>query len=318
MAQVAHIVRCAAKSDCSIFIRGESGTGKEKIAQAIHNLSNRRLKPFVGINVSSITETLFESEMFGHIKGSFTGATTDKKGLITSAHQGTLFLDEIGELSPSIQAKLLRVLQERKVTPVGSTKSLDVDIRVISATHVNLEKAISEGRFREDLYYRLHVMPIKIPALRERKADIAPLISHFLKIYNGEKLEILKKTVRSLEAYNWPGNVRELQNEIERIVALRKTRICPEDLNSKIRNVFKIDTDDVQDYQKFMKSQYELELEFINKMIHKGGGLREACRSILNASPSTISTRVKILEKNINVLGYKSQGGTNEKTISSH
>jgi DNA-binding NtrC family response regulator len=317
MSLVAQIVRCAAKSDCSIFIRGESGTGKEKIAQAIHNFSNRRLKPFVGINLSSITESLFESEMFGHLKGSFTGATSDKKGLITSAHQGTLFLDEIGELTPAIQAKLLRVLQERKVTPVGSTKSLDVDIRVISATHVNLEKAINEGRFREDLYYRLHVMPIKIPPLRERKSDIAPLVSHFLKLYNGEHLEILKKTIRSLEAYSWPGNVRELQNEIERIVALRKTRIVPEDLNPKILNHLGADLEGtgIRSYQDFMKSQYEGELKYINSMIQKGGGLREACRTLLNASPSTISTRVKILEKNINVLSFKNQGGSNEKSI---
>lgn len=193
MAQVAHLVRSAAKTDCNIFISGESGTGKEKIAQAIHNLSERRSKPFVAINMSAITETLFESEMFGHVKGSFTGAASDKKGLIASADKGTLFLDEIGELSPTAQAKLLRVLQERKITPVGSTRPIAVDIRIITATHVNLEKAVKDGKFREDLYYRFHVMPIKIPALRDRRSDIRPLLTHFFKVYKSEDTEILKK-----------------------------------------------------------------------------------------------------------------------------
>lgn len=320
MVQVAQLVRRAAKTDCNVFIRGESGTGKEKIAQAVHYLSNRKNKPFVGINVTSITETLFESEMFGHVKGAFTGAIADKKGLIASAHQGTLFLDEIGELPPTTQAKLLRVLQERKITPVGATKPIDVDIRVITATHVNLEKAMKEGKFREDLYYRLHVMPINIPALRERRADIRPLVSHFLKIYQGEYLEILKKTIRGLESYSWPGNVRELQNEIERIVALKKLRIEPEDLNSKIRSVAKIEADDriVPNYNEFIKTQYESELDYIQTLIRKGGSLREACRSLLNASPSTISTRLKILEKNINLLNSKNEGTNYEETISSN
>lgn len=319
MVQVAQLVRRAAKTGCNVFIRGESGTGKEKIAQAVHNLSNRKNKPFVGINVTSISETLFESEMFGHVKGAFTGAIVDKKGLIASAHQGTLFLDEIGELAPTTQAKLLRVLQERKITPVGSTRPIDVDIRVITATHVNLEKAMKEGKFREDLYYRLHVMPISIPALRERRADIRPLVSHFLKLYQGEHLEILKKTIKGLESYSWPGNVRELQNEIERLVTLKKLRIEPEDLNSKIRSVSKIEVDDrtVPNYNEFIKAQYEAELDYIQTLIRKGGSLREACRSLLNASPSTISTRLKILEKNINLINVKNGGTNYEETISS-
>lgn len=319
MVQVTQLVRRAAKTDCNIFIRGESGTGKEKIAQAIHNLSDRRNKPFVGINVSSITESLFESEMFGHVKGSFTGAMTDKKGLIASAHQGTLFLDEIGELAPSIQVKLLRVLQERKVTPVGSTKSIDVDIRVITATHVNLEKAMSEGKFREDLYYRLHVMPIKIPALRERQADIRPLITHFFKMYKAENTVILKKTVRCLESYSWHGNVRELQNEIERLVALKKPRIAPVDLNSKIRSVANVGTDDLEvpTYQEFMRAQNESELTYIQNLIRKDGTLREACRTSFNASPSTIATRLKILENNLTNFKLKPKLGemNHEETI---
>lgn len=319
MVQVTQLVRRAAKTNCNIFISGESGTGKERIAQAIHNLSDRKNKPFVAINVSAVTETLFESEMFGHIKGSFTGAVADKKGLIASANQGTLFLDEIGELAPAMQAKLLRVLQERKVIPVGGTRSIDVDIRVITATHVNLEKAMSEGKFREDLYYRLHVMPIKIPALRERRADIRPLLSHFLKLHNATGIEILKKTVRCLESYSWPGNVRELQNEIERLVASKKTRIQPEDLNSKIRSVANVYTNnaDVPTYQEFMRKQHESELQYIQTLIRKAGTLREASRTFFNVTHSTISTRLKILEKNLIINELKSNMGeiNHEETI---
>lgn len=301
MVQVAQLVHRAAKTTCNIFVGGESGTGKEKIAQAIHNLSDRKNKPFVAINMSSITDTLFESEMFGHVRGAFTGAIADKKGLIASAHQGTLFLDEIGELAPSVQAKLLRVLQEKKVTPVGATRSIDVDVRIITATHVNLEKAMAGGRFREDLFYRLHVLPIKIPALRERRTDIRPLLTHFLKLYKAEETAILNKAVRCLESYSWPGNVRELQNEIERLVALKKTRISPEDLNLKIRSIANVESDhtEIPTYKEFIKKQNEAELAYIRTLVSKGGTLREACRTLLDASPSTISTRLKILDKNL-------------------
>lgn len=311
MVQVAHLVRRAAKTACNIFVCGESGTGKELIAKAIHQLSDRKHKPFVAINVNAIPEHLVESHLFGHKKGAFTGAIADSEGLIKSAHQGTLFLDEIGDLKPEVQVKLLRVLQERKLTPVGSTRAIDVDIRIISATHVNLDKAIAEGKFREDLYYRLHVMPIKIPALRERRADIRPLLTHFLKMYKGENISILKKTVRCLESYSWKGNVRELQNEVERLVATGKTRILPEDLNLKIRNASNIETDgvDAPTYQEFMKHQQESELSYIQSMIRKGGTLREACRSFFNAAPSTIATRIKILEKNLLVYELKQKMG---------
>lgn len=317
MVKVAQLVRSVAKADCSVLIRGESGTGKERIAQAIHNLSNRRMKPFVPVNVSSITETLFEGEMFGHVKGAFTGAVSEKKGIITLAHQGTLFLDEIGDLSPVLQAKLLRVIQEKKVTPVGATRAIDVDIRIISATHVNLEKAIQDGRFREDLYYRLHVTPIYLPALRERRADIRPLVSHFLKLFKGESLDVLKKTLRCLESYHWHGNIRELQNEIERIVALRKQRITPEDLNAKIRDAANIKDDnfEIPTHQEVLKRNYESELDYIQTGIRQAGGLREACRTIFNSSPSTISTRIKTLEKNIKLISEKKGEVHNETTI---
>lgn len=319
MVQVAQLVRRAAKTTCNIFISGESGTGKELIAKAIHQLSDRKNKPFVGINMNAIPEHLVESHLFGHKKGSFTGAISDSEGLIKSAHHGTLFLDEIGDLKPEIQVKLLRVLQERKLTPVGATRPIDVDIRIISATHVNLDKAITEGKFREDLYYRLHVMPIRIPALRERRADIGPLLTHFFKIYKAEQISILKKTVRCLESYSWKGNVRELQNEVERLVATGKTRILPEDLNSKIRSAANVEVDDteVPTYQEFMKTQHEAELSYIQTLVRKGGTLREACRSSFYASPSTISTRIKILEKNLTnfELKKKVDGVNYEETI---
>lgn len=309
MVKVSQLVRNLAKADCSIIIHGESGTGKERIAQAIHNLSDRRTKPFVPVNVSSITETLFESEMFGHVKGAFTGAITDKKGIITSAHGGTLFLDEIGDLSLVLQAKLLRVLQEKKVTPVGSTRSVDVDIRVISATHVNLEQAIKDGKFREDLYYRLHVAPIYLPPLRDRRDDIGPLIRHFLNLYHGESLEVLKKTIRCLESYHWHGNIRELQNEIERLVALRKLRITPEDLNTKIRSAMNINANDSKTptYKECMRHLYEEELSYIHSGIREAGTLREACRRIFDSPASTISSRIKILKKNIKSITDKKE-----------
>lgn len=310
MAKISQLVKRAAKSSCNVFISGESGTGKELIAQAIHKLSDRKNKPFVGINVNAIPENLIESHLFGHKKGSFTGAISDSEGLIKSAHQGTLFLDEIGDLKPDLQVKLLRVLQERKFTPVGATRPIDVDIRIISATHVNLEKAILNGNFREDLYYRLHVMPIRIPALRERIADIAPLFHYFLKINKAENTMVLKKTMRCLESYPWKGNVRELQNEVERLVADRKTRISPEDLNSKIKESLNLEINEVETpkYQEFIRMQYELELQYIQESIRKVGSLREASRLVLNLPASTVSSRIKILEKNIIDLKNKNGG----------
>lgn len=314
MVKVSQLVKRAAKSQCNIFISGESGTGKELIAQAIHKLSDRRNKPFVGVNVNAIPENLVESHLFGHKKGSFTGAHSDSEGLIKSAHQGTLFLDEIGDLKPDLQVKLLRVIQERKFTPVGATKPIDVDIRIISATHVNLDKAILNGTFREDLYYRLHVMPIRIPALRDRKEDIPLLFKHFLKLNKAEDTVVLKKTMRSLETYSWKGNVRELQNEVERLVAERKTRILPEDLNIKIKNSLNLEINEfeIPNYQDFIKKQYEAELEYIQQSIKKVGSVREASRVILNLPASTVSSRIKILEKNISTVIQKNEGVSHE------
>jgi Nif-specific regulatory protein len=213
-----------AGSNTTVLIRGESGTGKELIASAIHYHSSRAKKPFIKVNCAALPETLIESELFGHERGAFTGAESRKKGRFEMANSGTLFLDEIGELSPATQAKLLRALQEREFERVGGTDAVRVDVRVIAATNRNLEKALSEGSFREDLYYRLNVFPIFIPPLRERRADILPLADHFAEKYAREHGKTIKRisvtAIDQLACYHWPGNVRELENTIERAVLM--------------------------------------------------------------------------------------------------
>jgi len=230
LGQVSHV----AGTDSTIFIYGESGTGKELVAKAIHLASNRKDKPFVGINCAAIPETLLESELFGHEKGAFTGAVRESKGLFTQAHEGTIFLDEIGDMPLSIQAKLLRVLQEKQFYPVGSEKPLEVDVRIIVATNKDLEAEMKAGRFREDLYYRIHVIPIHLPPLRERKEDIPLLVEHFLKTFSHEiKKEvkgITSAAMQKLMLYDWPGNVRELKNTIEYAVAMTRQEVISEDL----------------------------------------------------------------------------------------
>ncbi len=222
-------IRQAAPTKTSILITGESGTGKELIARAIHEQSPRVKAPFVPIHCGGIPESLMESELFGHLKGSFTGATHDKKGLFEVAAGGTVFLDEVGELTHAIQIKLLRALQERVIKPVGGTHDIPVDIRIVSATNKNLEDEIIKGNFREDLYYRLCVIEIKVPPLRERKEDLRPLAQHFLDKYAkemGKKIDKLSSyALDLLSRYDFPGNVRELENIIERSVALSTTKI---------------------------------------------------------------------------------------------
>ena len=225
-------------TDVSVLIQGETGTGKELVAHAIHHHSHRILHPFVPVDCASISESIMESELFGHVKGAFTGAHTSVPGLIRSAHEGTLFLDEIGELPLLFQTKLLRVIQEREVRPVGSSKSYPVDIRIIAATNRNLEEEVKEGHFREDLFYRLNVVTLTIPSLMERKTDTALLARHFLKRFSNELSpveDISREALLCLENYNWPGNVRELENVIRRAVALGRNKlILPEDLPSHI------------------------------------------------------------------------------------
>ncbi len=228
-----------AKSDSTILIMGPSGTGKELVASAIHKLSARHQKNRVSVNCGAIPGELLESELFGHVKGAFTGAISDRKGRFELAQGGSIFLDEIGDMPLLLQVKLLRVLQERQIEPVGSTELLPIDVRVIAATHRDLDKAVAEGKFREDLFYRLNVIPIRMPALKERREDIPLLISHFLDRFvsadRSNEISFASLTMDLLLGYDWPGNVRELENVIERLVILRGgNEILPEDLPAKI------------------------------------------------------------------------------------
>ena len=223
--------RLVAESDASVFIYGDSGTGKELLARGIHNASRRRDNPFVAINCGAIPEQLLESELFGHVKGSFTGAVRDHKGLFQTANKGTLFLDEIGDMPVTLQVKLLRVLQERQVRPVGSTQSFEVDVRVISATHRNIEAEMAAGNFRDDLYYRLNVVALHLPPLAERREDIPLLANHFLtqltEKYKRTISSFASEAVEVLVAAPWPGNVRQLYNVVEQSVALATTPVIP-------------------------------------------------------------------------------------------
>jgi DNA-binding NtrC family response regulator len=224
----------------NILILGESGTGKGLIAEVVHSNSQRKDKPFISINCSAIPENLLESELFGYKKGAFTGATTDKKGLITMADQGTLFLDEIGDMPMSLQAKVLKVIETGEVLPVGDTKPIYADVRIVAATNKNLEEQISKGLFREDLYYRLNVIEVKIPPLRERKEDISVLAKHFVERYSKENnkkvVGISDEAMEILYGYSWPGNIRELRNVIERAVVLAPgDKIGPSELPERLR-----------------------------------------------------------------------------------
>ena len=230
-----------ARSDATVLILGESGTGKELLARGIHINSQRKDKPFVAINCGALPENLIESELFGHKKGSFTGAHADKKGKFELADGGTLFLDEVGDLKPHLQVTLLRVLQEGIVDKIGGTEPLNVDVRIIAATNKDIEEDVKEGNFREDLYYRLCVVPLKLPPLRERKDDIPLLTDYFLSKYSSkaglEKCKLDNKAMKILLDYNWPGNVRELENLIERMIVMNRTGIITEDeLPEKIRS----------------------------------------------------------------------------------
>lgn len=235
MEAVFDIVKRVSPSESTVLITGESGTGKEMLAREIHKHSLRRTGPFVVVDCGALVETLFESELFGHTRGSFTGAYETKYGRFEVAHDGTIFLDEISNISLNIQAKLLRVIQEKEITRVGSLKPIKIDVRIIAATHENLAEAVKEGKLREDLFYRLSVVPIHLPPLRDRKEDIPLLVDHFLHKYNKRSKKNIEgidpEVIKTLMEYNWPGNIRELENTIERAVVLvRNDQIGLEDL----------------------------------------------------------------------------------------
>jgi two-component system response regulator PilR (NtrC family) len=242
MLDVFKMIQTVARTNSTILLTGESGTGKDLVAQAIHFHSLRRERPMVALNCGAMPEALLESELFGHMRGAFTGAETNKKGLLELAEKGTIFLDEIGEMSPVMQVKLLRVLQERRFRRVGGLEELQADIRVIAATNQDLTRAVAEGRFREDLFYRINVIPIALPPLRERREDVPLLAEHFLRKYAEQMGKavtgIAHGTMELLVKYDWPGNIRELENAVERSVALEGTpTILPESLPPSVRGV---------------------------------------------------------------------------------
>lgn len=298
------LIRRVSQTPTNVLITGESGTGKEVVAKAIHYNGPLKDRPFVTINCGAIPENLMESEMFGHKKGSFTGAVVDKAGLFEVADGGTLFLDEVGELPLTIQVKLLRAIQERVIRRVGATEDVKIEVRIIAATNRNLEDMVSKGGFRQDLYYRLNVINIKTPALRERKDDIPLLAAHFLKKYN-ERLNknisgISMEAMEILKKYEYPGNVRELENLIERTVALESgATILPESLppfvttssGRKIASSHEIEIgDDGVDLDKVMG---QIEKELLVKAIHAAGGVKKKAAKLLHISFRSMRYRVE-------------------------
>ncbi len=236
MEKIFQVISKVADSDASVLVTGESGTGKELVARAIHGQSGRKNGPFVAINCAAIPHDLLESELFGHVKGAFTGAVKDKVGKLELADGGTIFLDEVGELPIELQSKLLRVLQEREIEPVGGVKTRKIDIRVVSATNIDIDKALAAGTLREDIYYRLAVIPLHLPPLRERREDIPLLVRHFCSKLGQDLVRFDKDAMEVMTLYSWPGNVRELENTVERILILRSgENVSLDDIPDKIR-----------------------------------------------------------------------------------
>ena len=293
-------VRSIAETDVTVIIQGETGTGKELIAKAIHYNSPRRMKKFVAINCGALSETLLESELFGHEKGAFTGAITQRKGIFESADGGTLFLDEISEITPSTQVKLLRVLQESEFQRVGSTDSIKVDVRVIAATNQNLEELVKKGRFRQDLYYRLNVFPITVPPLRDRAEDIPLLVSHFIE-KSKPKLhkqinEVAPQAMALLMAYQWPGNVRELENVVQRMLVVGKGETLEvTDLPQEIRGNESESKPDFRDLKEIARGSAEIvEKNAIVDALSKTGGNVTRTAKVLGISRATLQNKMKL------------------------
>lgn len=297
MRRVCEIISRVARTDATVLITGESGTGKELVAQAIHAHSARRGRKFLPINCAALPEPLLESEMFGHVKGAFTGATSTKVGLFEAADGGTIFLDEIGSMPAGIQAKLLRVLQDRQIRKVGSNESTAVDVRVIAATNDRLEDLIAANQFREDLYYRLNVIPIEIAPLRERREDILPLVRHFVRteIRDHSQLPVFEPDAEiAMERYDWPGNVRELQNAVRHALAFASNNVIKrEDLPAKIINATAdlasepAGVGDLKGHslRQFMRAK---EREYLNQVLQAYGGDKEKTAKALRISLATL------------------------------
>jgi len=301
MQKLAHIIQKVARTDVTTLITGESGTGKELVARRLHELSSRAHNPFVAVNCGTIPGDLLESEMFGHQKGSFTGATDQRPGMFQLAHTGTIFLDEIGEMSPHLQVKLLRVLQDREIRPVGADKSFRVDVRVIAATNKELASEVKAGRFRADLFYRLQVVPITIAPLRERRSDIPLLIEHFLNKHNAHRpfpIAISEEAMVLLWEYDWPGNIRELENVLERLVILSDSPVIrPDALPGHIRSFLsekKIPAPTLSDDGMDLNAAVE---EFENRMIDEAlrrtGGNKQAAARLLGLKRTTLVAKLR-------------------------
>jgi two-component system response regulator PilR (NtrC family) len=309
MLKIYNLITRIGPTPASVLIYGDSGTGKELVAQAIHNQSKVHEKPFVPITCSAIPESLLESELFGHVKGAFTGAITNKIGLFELADGGSVFLDEIGELTQLIQTKLLRVLQERELKRVGGTDTIKVNVRIIAATNRDLEEEIIEGRFREDLFYRLAVVPLRVPPLRERKSDVPLLVNHFLKKYS-EKMgkdvqEISSYAMKVLMEYDYPGNVRELENIIERGVALESSNIIlPESLTL---STYKKDGKPIENSQVFMgiESEDELYSQGLDKVMARLE--KEMIEHALTKTDNSKIRAAELLKVSFRSLRYKVQ-----------
>jgi DNA-binding NtrC family response regulator len=297
MMNIFKLVDKVAGTDSTILIYGESGTGKELIARAIHCRSNRANGPFVSINCGALPESLLESELFGHVKGSFTGAIRDKEGLFKVAQGGTFFLDEVGETSPTIQVKLLRVLQEREVIPVGGTNPIKVDVRLVAATNADLEKRIKMDRFRPDLYYRLNVIPVQLPPLRKRRDDIPLLVNHFLTKFNESLIPekqkgITKESMEMLIGYDWPGNVRELENVVERATILEDSKnitvqSLPDKFLHREPSSQRLITDKAQ------VTLEELEREYLIQVLDDTNWQKKKASSILGINASTLYRKIQ-------------------------
>ncbi len=297
MKELFDLLAQVAPTDATVLILGESGTGKELVANAIHHNSPRATQPFIKVACAALPETLLESELFGHEKGAFTGAIARKEGRFQLAHRGAIFLDEVGEMSATTQAKILRVLQEKEFEPLGSTRAVKVDVRVIAATNKDLEKEVREGRFREDLFYRLNVVPVSLPPLRERKEDIPALASHFLSIYrkkNKKELrEISGKALDLLVRYDWPGNIRELENCIERAVVIARGEIiAPADLPPQIQALSSEKEDSEVRFPSGISLQ-EVEKALILRTLEDTGGNRSRAAEILGINRRTLQMKLK-------------------------
>jgi len=305
MRAVFDLIERVADSDSTVIINGETGTGKGMLARAVHQLSNRRDKPFVTINCGTIPENLLESELFGHVRGAFTGAAATKPGKFDIANGGTIFLDEIGDMSPDLQVKLLRVLEEREFEPVGGCRTVKVDVRIIAATHRDLEEAVQKGTFREDLFYRLFVIPVTLPALRERRCDIPLLTEHFREHFSREKRRevsgITPEATELLIRYDWPGNVRELKNMLERLVVLKGSgEIGLQDLPEKIRGAegglvppaFEFNDEGIN----LTTAVTEFEKNLIRQSLVRSNGVKNKAAKLLHLNRTTLVEKIKRLQ----------------------